>query len=171
MKNAFAFNDYKKYNNHNINFVITLGYKYLDLKKKIIKDLKNNNELLINVIDKSVIIGQNVKLGKGIILYSGVVIGDNVKIHDGVLLHNAVVISHDSIIGNSTYISPNSTVCGNVKINDCCFIGAGTSIANDVIIEDDCIVGIGSVITKNLKQGISAIGNPFKILNEKIKLK
>jgi len=169
-KNIYAFKDYKYFFNKGVNFIITLGYKHITLRKRILNELISKNEEVLSVIDRNSIVADDTIIGKGVIIYSGVVIGNNVNICDGVILHNGVVISHDSVIGNSTYISPNSTVCGNVKINDCCFIGAGTSIANDVIIEDNCIIGIGSVVLKNLKQGVSAIGNPLKILNKKIKL-
>lgn len=170
-KNSYSFIEYKKFLNQNINFIITLGYKHLDLRRQIISELTRLNESLLNVIDENTIIAKDAIIGNGVIIYSGVVIGNNVNIADGVLLHNAVVVSHNSYIGHSTYISPNATICGNVQIKECCFIGANTSVANDIIIDKKSIIGIGSVITKNLGSGTNGIGNPFKTLKDKIKLK
>lgn len=168
--NSYPFNRYKEFFNEGINFIVTLGYKHLLLREKIISEILIENESLLNVIDDSAIIPDDVKMGKGVIIYSGIILGNNVSISDGVLLHNGVIVSHDSKIGCSTYISPNATICGNVNVAECCFIGANSSIANDIAIGRECIIGIGSVITTNLVNGTNGIGNPFRILKKKIKL-
>lgn len=170
VKNSRPFVDYEKFFNNSFSFIVTLGYKHLLLRRKIIQNLIKQKEDILNVIDDSVIIADDATIGEGVIFYAGTVIGNNVEISDGVILHNSNVVSHDTIIGESTYVSPSVTICGNVYIDNCCFIGANSSISNDIKIENECIIGIGSVITTNLKSKTSAIGNPFKVLNHKINL-
>jgi len=171
INNSYPFIKYKDFLNKEIYFIITLGYKHLPLRNNIINEIISHNGTLLTVIDQSVIMAEDVEIGKGVIICSGVILGNNVIIEDGALLHNGVVVSHDSRIGKSVYISPNSTICGNVEIQDCSFIGANTSIANNTTIGQECVIGIGSVITKNLKNQTHGIGNPFKVLKSKINLK
>lgn len=50
------------------------------------------------------------------------------------------------IIGNNVWIGANATICGGVEI------GNGS------------IIGAGSVVTKNIPEGVIAVGNPCRVL-------
>ncbi len=152
-------------------FYIGVGYKHLELRAKIISELKVNGRKVKSLIHKSCYISPSAKIGDGCILFPGVNIDQNVVINDGCVLHNGVIISHDTIIGTSTYVSPGTVISGDVTIGNCCFLGTGSLVSNSVNIESNVQLGIGTVVTKNLNAGITVIGNPAITLSKKLIIK
>ena len=113
-------------------------------------------------VDQSTKIGNNVALGKNVVIAGGSKIGSNVKIY-----HN-VVIFENVEIGNSTVIFPNVTIRESCKIGKSVIIHAGSVIGSDgfgfnpddkgvyhkvpqmgnVILEDDVDIGANVTIDR-----------------------
>jgi len=122
-------------------------------------------------VDKSAIIGNNVALGKNVVVSAGCIIGDNVKIY-----HNTVLLE-DVEIGDDTLLFQNISIREKCRIGKRVIIHPGTVIGSDgfgytndskgvyhkisqignVIVEDDVEIGanvtvdrasIGSTIIK-----------------------
>ncbi len=53
-----------------------------------------------------------------------------------------------------------------VRIGKNCWIGAGAVILPGVTIGDNVVVGAGSVVTKDLPDGVVAVGNPCRVLRK-----
>ncbi len=53
-----------------------------------------------------------------------------------------------------------------IHIGKNCWIGAGAVILPGVTIGDNVVVGAGSVVTKDLPDGVVAVGNPCRVLRE-----
>lgn len=53
-----------------------------------------------------------------------------------------------------------------VHIGKNCWIGAGAIIVPGVTIGNNVVVGAGSVVTKDLPDGVVAVGNPCRVLRE-----
>jgi len=167
---TFPFSSYAETQFAGYEFYVCLGYKHLALKTKILTDLMASGRAVPFFIHPSCVCNPTSVIGAGAIIYPGCVIDQHVKIEEGVLLNNSVTISHNSVIGKSTFIAPGAVVCGNVQIGNECFIGSGTVVSNNILIGDHVITGIGTVVSINIPAGRSAIGNPVKILSEKITL-
>ena len=87
-------------------------------------------------------------------------------------------------IGDYTMIGPNVTIAtaGHpilpelreqlyqynmpVHIGRNCWIGAGAIIMPGVSIGDDSVIGAGSVVTKDIPEGVVAVGNPCRVMRE-----
>ena len=93
-----------------------------------------------------------------------------VELASGVLLNNSVVVSHNSRVGVAAYLSPGVVLSGHVTIGDFTFLGAGTTVANGRRIGTNARIGIGSVITRDVPDGASAIGNPLRLLEHPLEL-
>lgn len=110
------------------------------------------------MIHPSVVLGDNVRIGKDVVLYPGVVIGNNVTLEEG------VIVGSNSVIGHNAFYYKRKPegydrmhTCGsvhlhkNVEIGALCTIdagvsavteiGEGTKIDNQVHIGHDTIVG------------------------------
>ncbi len=168
--NAFAFQDFMSPQFGDYHFLVALGYKHLSKKKEIINSLKSNNRLLPSLVHPSCYVSSLAKLEDAVYLYPMCNIDKNVIIQSGTLLNNSVTISHDNQIGQCCYISPGVTTSGNVSIGDCSFIGTGTIISNNISIGKNTITGIGTVVTQSIPNNYSAVGNPIKIFNKKLRL-
>ena len=110
---------------NNLNFGIC-SIANPQIRKKINSDIKNFYNLRpITLVHHDTKISKNVKIGKGVIIFSGVRINHNTKIGDGSLINFNVDIGHDVKIGSNTVILTNSLLLGNVIIGSQVLIGAG----------------------------------------------
>lgn len=106
--------------------------------------------------------GKNIHIGKGVFINScctfqdqgGIYIGDNVQIGHSVTL---VTLNHDKNPKKRRTLHPKP-----IKIGNNVWIGSGAIILPGVTIKDDAIIGAGSVVTKDVKNGCTVVGNPAK---------
>ena len=104
-------------------------------------------------------VGTNFKRLHGVILDPShcwlIEIGDNVtmapKVH---------VLCHDA----STKIHLDYTKLGRVTIGNNVFIGASTIILPNVSIGNNVIIGANSTVTKDIPEGMVAVGCPAKVI-------
>jgi mannose-1-phosphate guanylyltransferase/phosphomannomutase len=126
----------------------------------------------VSIID-TVVIGDNVDIGKGVRLHN-VVIGDNVKIGKDSRLHNSVlwndiqigkkVILDNSVICNNNNISDSVTAKAGLILAEKCNVGKFVNFEQDVIvwpnkdIEDSSIVNNNVVWESKYKNAIFSDG-------------
>ena len=53
-----------------------------------------------------------------------------------------------------------------VRIGANVWIGAGAVIVPGVTIGDNSVIGAGSVVTKDIPEGVVAVGNPCRVFRE-----
>jgi len=111
-------------------------------------------------VDRNVVIGENVKLGKNLSIYPFVVLEADVEIGDRTVIYSGSFIGKNVKIGEDTIIYPNVSIRENSFIGKRVIIHSGTSIGGDgfgfvqengkhikipqvgsVIIEDDVEIG------------------------------
>ena len=90
----------------------------LNQRDQLLRNVKDKNITLVNIIDPTVIFGLSVKIGFGNIIASGVYIGNNVQIADNNYILNSVSIQHDTCIGSSNYLSTRTSIGGHSKVGD-----------------------------------------------------
>ncbi len=164
--NTFAFNSYGKDEFKDSDFYVSLGYKHLEAKHRILQELQLLKRKLPSFIHTSGFVNKTARIDAAVFIYPMCNIDKNVSIGLGSLINNSVTISHDNAIGNCCYISPGVVTSGNVSVGDYTFIGSGCVISNNVTIGRNVRIGIGSVITQDIPDGASVIGNPMKIVSK-----
>lgn len=82
-----------------------------------------------------------------------VVIGDDVDIMGGTNITRATADSGITHIGDGTKIDYNCHIAHNVKIGKNCLVIAGTIIGGSTEIGDNCYLGIGCMIKNKVKIG------------------
>ncbi len=120
-------------------------------------------------------------------------------LEDNVFVGPFVEIQSDVRIGCNTRVQSHSFICSNVYIGEDCFVGHGVMFTNDkfedrqlskdflptrignkvyigsnvtllpVRICDDVVIGAGSVVTKDITEPGTYIGNPARRLGSKHK--
>lgn len=136
---------------------------------------------------KDVVEGQNVKIIEPVNLYG-------CTLNDDSFVGPFVEIQNNVSIGERTRIQSHSFICSNVTIGSDCFIGHGVMFTNDkfynrelsknflptvlgnkvyvgsnstllpVTICDDVVIGAGSVVTKDITEPGTYVGNPARKL-------
>jgi sugar O-acyltransferase (sialic acid O-acetyltransferase NeuD family) len=151
-------------------WIVSLGYKHLMEKQRVINILLSKNAKLVTLKHSSSYISKKAQIKDGVIIYPMCNIDKEVIVEAGVLINNSVTVSHNSTIGACSYISPGVIISGNVQIGSACFIGTGSLISNGITIGNNSTIGIGSVITHNIPPNSNILGNPAKFLNKPLKL-
>jgi acetyltransferase EpsM len=80
------------------------------------------------------------------------------------ILNVKASVSHDCVIDDYCNINPNATVCGDVRLGEGCYVGAGAVIIEKRTIGAWTVIGAGSVVTRDLPDGVTAVGVPARII-------
>lgn len=130
----------------------------------IIEDFKFKNISPISVIHPTASIGNDVSISDGVCIAPGAIITTNVKIGSHCIVNSNVSISHDCVIGDFVNLNPSVTLCGDVVVGNRCFIGAGAIIIDKITIGDGVTVGAGSVVIRDVKNNVTVVGVPAKLI-------
>lgn len=109
-------------------------------------------------------IGKNCFILENQVIQKGVLIGNNVMFWSG--NH----IGHGTKIGDHTYISSHVVISGNCIVGERCFFGVNSAVKDFIKIEDDCFIAMGSNITKDMKQGSISINSNTQIYDSDSKI-
>lgn len=119
---------------------------------------------LVSVVHPFSCIGKNVSIGEGTVILQGTLIDPNVFIGKGAIINAGAIIGHDCKIGNFAHVSGGAICGGGVSVGESSLIGIGVKIAPKVRIGKQTFIGIGSVVTKDLPDGVTAVGVPARII-------
>lgn len=122
-------------------------------------------------------IGQNCNICSHCFIENDVVVGDNVTIKCGVQLWDGVRVENNVFIGpNVTFTNDKFPKSKNkdwqllrTRICEGASIGAGATILPGITIGKNAVIGAGSVVTKDVPEGETWVGNPARF--KKIDLK
>ncbi len=110
-------------------------------------------------------------------LFWGVVIGDRVKIGRGLcIVHGYVVIDGAVVIGKNCYINPHVTIGlrgGNVftldgpRLGDNVYIGTGAKILGAITVGNNVLIGANAVVLNDVPDDHTAVGAPARAIPRK----
>lgn len=102
-------------------------------------------------------------VGEGSVVLGASMINANAKVGRGVIINSSVTVEHDCVVADGVHLSPNSVLCGGTNIGDSTWIGAGATVIDHINIGKNVIIGAGSVVVRNIKDNITAYGNPARV--------
>lgn len=112
----------------------------------------------------SAIISEKSVIKEGSVVMQGAIIQSDCRIGSHCIINTGASVDHECLIGDYVHISPHCTLCGNVQVGEGAWIGAGSIIIPGVRIGKGSVVGAGSVVTKDIPDGVLAVGNRCKII-------
>lgn len=132
---------------------------------QIIKKIPNFK--FVNAIHPSVIIGNDVKLGFGIVAMAGCIFNPKSIIGNFTFFATGAQVEHDCFISEFASISAGSITGGFVKVGKFSAITLGVTIMDRVEIGENTVVGSGSLVVKSLPNNVLVYGNPAKIIRSR----
>lgn len=116
-------------------------------------------------------IGKNCKIDAFVYIEEKVVIGDNCKIRPFVFIPTGVTIEDNVFVGPNVSFTNDMypKVSGQWKLLETrvkkgASIGANSTILPGMTIGENALVGAGSVVTKNVPDRATVVGNPARIV-------
>jgi len=149
--------------------VISIGdnwsrYYVYNQIKKLAPDLE-----FVNAIHPSIVIGNNVTLGKGIVAMAGCIFNPKSFIGNFTFFATGAQVEHDNYIDDFSSISAGSITGGYVKLGKYSAVTLGVTIMDRVEIGENTVIGSGSLVTKSFPSDVLAYGNPDKIIRNRTK--
>lgn len=146
--------------NENDLFICAIGD--IKIRKYLCEILEQKGAKFTNLIHPSVILGENISLGTGIIICPGCILSCDVTIGNHVILNMGVTIAHDVIIKDYCQINPRATLNGTVLIEEGVEVGSNACILPDITLYKNSKIGAGSIIIKDAESNSTIFGNPGK---------
>lgn len=115
-----------------------------------------------NIIHPTVVFGDNVKLGLGVILCPAAVVSCDVTIGNFVGVNIHVSVGHDVVIGDYCQINPNVSLGGRAVLKEEVSVGSNAVVLPNAIIECGAVIGAGSVVLRKVNAHQTVFGVPAK---------
>jgi len=114
------------------------------------------------LVDPSAVIGDDVELSPGVMVYPGATITTNVRIGAHSHLNCGAVVSHDCRVGDFVSLSPGVALNGAVTVGSGAFLGTGAVVLPGVTIGQDAVVGAGAVVVDDVAPDATVTGVPAR---------
>lgn len=111
-------------------------------------------------VHESALLGVNLVIGKGAMIFPRCSISSDVRLGEHVLVNGGTAIGHDCVVGSYCALLGGASVNGNATLGEGVLVGAGAIIHPGKRIGDGAVVGMGSVVFRHVKVGQTVYGNP-----------
>ena len=122
-----------------------------DIRDRLYAGLKKMGFCLPTIVDKSAVIGKDVKIGEGTFIGKNAVVNAGSRIGKMCIVNSGAVLEHGNRIGDFSHIAVHAVLCGNVCVSDHSFIGANATVLQGIKIGRKAIIGAGTLIRKQVE--------------------
>ncbi|MCJ8164443.1 NeuD/PglB/VioB family sugar acetyltransferase [Pontibacter sp. E15-1] len=113
-------------------------------------------------VSSHVWISNNIRIGKGVIIYPGVAINYNTSVADFSILNMNCAIGHDCRIGRCATLAPGVSLGGFTVLENCVEMGINAATVQGSRVGENSIVGGMGMVTQEIPANCTAVGVPAK---------
>lgn len=139
-----------------------LGIGSSELRSTITARIDRVGGEATTLVHPDAVIGSDIELDDGVVVFAGTVITTNVRIGRHTHLNVGCAVQHDSLLGDFVQMSPGVFVNGDCVVGDGVFLGTGAVITRGCSIGAGARVGAGSVVLDDVDAGSTVVGAPAR---------
>lgn len=137
------------------------------IRRRVIHELRNNGETLVNVIHPSAVIADDVELGQGVVIAARAVINTGSIIADGVILNTACSTDHHNLVEAFAHIGPGAHLGGDVHVGEGTLIGIGAAVIRGCTVGEWSTVGVGAAVVRDVPPWSTVVGVPARVIKRR----
>ena len=122
----------------------------------------------LQVIHPSAVVDRTVRLGCGVTIMAGAVVQADALLGDHVIVNTSASVDHDCRIGDYVHIAPGARLAGAVSVGEGALLGVGSVVLPGKAIGRWSVVGAAAAVTRDLPDGVVAMGSPAKPIRKMI---
>lgn len=134
------------------------------VKEKLLQPLLAAGANFLTFIHPRALVGERVRLGRGVVLCPGAIASADITLGDFVMLNLHATVGHDAAVGAWSTLSAHCDVTGRVQVADRVFMGSRVSIIPGKSVGSGAVLGAGAVVINDVPAGVTVVGNPARIL-------
>jgi sugar O-acyltransferase (sialic acid O-acetyltransferase NeuD family) len=132
------------------------------IKLTIAQKLEDQGAEFLSFVHPSVLIANNVLIGRGVVICPNAVVSCDAVIGDFVSINLACTVGHDVRIGRGCTLSAHVDLTGFARLEEGVFLGSHASVLPRAKIGAFARVGAGSVALRSVKARATVMGVPAK---------
>jgi sugar O-acyltransferase (sialic acid O-acetyltransferase NeuD family) len=113
-------------------------------------------------------IARSAVVGAASVVLAGARINADARVGCAVIINTAAIVEHDCTVADYAHVSPGAVLTGGVSVGRGAWIGAGAVVLPGLSIGDGAIVGAGAVVTRDAGAGTTVLGNPARLIAQKV---
>lgn len=121
----------------------------------------------INIIDKTALISDSVKIGTGNFIGKMAVINIGTVIGDNNMVNSKSLIEHHCTIMNHTRIATATVMNGDVVVEDGAYLGSMACCIGQQRLGEFSVIGAGAVVLGDIEPHCTAVGVPAKVIKRR----
>lgn len=117
-------------------------------------------------IHPTALIGTDVTISEGTVVFHRAAVQAGTWLGNHVIINTAATVEQDCVINDFSHVSPRAHIGANVRIGEGAHVGAAAIVAPGVQLGAWCVVGAGAMVTDDVPDHATIVGNPSRILSE-----
>ena len=151
-------------------FAVALGIGSPNARRQIVARIRSWVHSFPVLIHPSVPAFERVHLGDGSQVHAGTVLTTDIHVGNFAILNRHVDVSHDCTIDDWATLAPGVTLTGGVSVGEGADLGARAACIPCVHIGAWSVIGAGAVVTRDIPDGVTAVGVPARALGAGVSL-
>jgi sugar O-acyltransferase (sialic acid O-acetyltransferase NeuD family) len=149
-----------EFNEEEYEVIVAIGDPIV--RSQIVERLPKNTKYFTHIHKSVIILGNDVKIGKGSIICAGSIITSNIEIGNHSQLNLQTTIGHDVVLGDFFTSAPGVKISGNCNIGERVYFGTNSCVKQKIKITNDVTIGLNSGVVKNINESGVYVGTPLK---------